>query len=371
MTANPAWPEIKDALLHSQTAATCPDLITCVFYAKLHSLIHDIKDGILVNVIGFLYTIEFQKRGFPHAHIIFFLKPHAKLHTPEQVNSLMSSEFSVDNPELLELIKKSMVHGPYSAQNDKSSCIENSVCTKGFPKPFNERTFIMKDSYARTRHLNTGQIIRTGPNDKYWVNNSWVVCHSRYLIQKYRCHINVKSISSVKAVKYIYKYVYKGHGHTTMQFDTAHNEINHYLDACYISSCEANWCLYFFEVQDHQPNVLHLAVHLPQQQPVVICPDRDTLQETLECHKNRDTTLTKWFTANAFHQNGVINNTLYHDFPNKMVWHKDTHVWTVRQRGFQIGRMYYAHPSFEECFYLCLLFTTVKGANSYEDLCTF
>jgi hypothetical protein len=75
MTANPAWPEIKDALLYNQSAAKCPDLITRVFHAKLHSLIHDIRDGILGDISGFLYTIEFQKRGLSHAHIIVFLKP--------------------------------------------------------------------------------------------------------------------------------------------------------------------------------------------------------------------------------------------------------------------------------------------------------
>ena len=83
------------------------------------------------------------------------------------------------------------------------------------------------------------------------------------LYSEYRCHINVESIASVKAVKYIYKYVYKGHDRTTMKFGTAQDEIKLYLDARYISSCEVNWHLYFFEVQDHQPSVLHLQVHLP------------------------------------------------------------------------------------------------------------
>src|SRR5882757_6906924 len=371
MTANSAWPEIKDALLYNQTAAEHPDLVTRVFHGKLRSLIQDIKNGVLGEISGFLYTIKFQKRGLPHAHIIVFLKPHAKLRTPEQIDSLMSSKFPMDNPELFELIKKFMVYGPCGNQNKKSPCMENGECTKGFPKSFSERTTITKDSYAKTRHLDTGQVIHTGPQNKYWVDNRWVVCHSKYLIWKYRCHINVESIASVKAVKYIYKYVYKGHDRTTMQFGTAHDKIKHYLDARYVSSCEANWCLYFFEVQDHQPSILRLAVHLPQQQAVVINPNRDTLQKALQRHENRDTTLTGWFKANAEHQDGVINNTLYQDFPNKMVWNKARHVWTVRQRSFQIGRMYYAHPSAGERFYLRLLLTIVKGATSYEDLRTF
>jgi hypothetical protein len=53
-----------------------------------------------------------------------------------------------------------------------------------------------------------------------------------------------------------------------------------------------------------------------------------------------------------------------------MVWHKDTHIWTVRQRGFQIGRMYYAHSSSAVHFYLRLLLSIVTGVTFYEDLRT-
>jgi hypothetical protein len=309
MTANPAWPEIKDALLHNQTATEHPDLITRVFHAKLHSLIKDIKDGVLGETLGHLYTIEFQKRGLPHAHIIVFLKPHAKLRTLEQIDSLISSELPMDDPQLLELIKQYMIHGPCGAKNKKAPYMVNDVCSKEFPKPFNEHTSITDDSYARTRCLNTGQTVQKG---RYQVDNRWVVCYSKFLIWKYRCHINVESIASVKAVKYIYKYVYKGHDRTTIKFDTAHDEIQHYLDAHYVSSCEANWHLYFFEVQDHYPSILRLQVHLPQQQSVVLNPNRDvTLQDILDRYEDRDTTLTGWFKANACYQNGIINNTLY------------------------------------------------------------
>jgi len=54
-----------------------------------------------------------------------------------------------------------------------------------------------------------------------------------------------------------------------------------------------------------------------------------------------------------------------------MRWHKDTYVWTIREKYFQIGRMYYAHPSSGERFYLRLLLTVVTGATSFEDLHTF
>src|SRR6266436_9307868 len=140
MTANPSWPEITDALLEGQTTSDRPDLVVCVFHAKLKSLIKDFRQGIMGDMAGYLYTIEYQKRGLPHAHIIIFLKPHAKLCTPNQIDSLMSSEFPVDHPDLLELIKTFMVHGPCGQYKHNSHCMQSGTCTKGFPKPFRDHT---------------------------------------------------------------------------------------------------------------------------------------------------------------------------------------------------------------------------------------
>ncbi len=40
----------------------------------------------------------------------------------------------------------------------------------------------------------------------------------------------------------------------------------------------------------------------------------------------------------------------------------------MRKRGFAIGRMYYAHPTSGEHYYLRMLLNYVKGATSYEHL---
>ena len=42
------------------------------------------------------------------------------------------------------------------------------------------------------------------------IDNRWIVPYNPYLCQKYDCHINVKICSSIRSVKYLYKYVYKG-----------------------------------------------------------------------------------------------------------------------------------------------------------------
>jgi hypothetical protein len=42
--------------------------------------------------------------------------------------------------------------------------------------------------------------------------------------------------------------------------------------------------------------------------------------------------------------------------------------WEPRKRGYTIGRVYFAHPSSGERYYLRMLLNTVRGATSWEDL---
>jgi hypothetical protein len=94
MTANPNWKEIKEALLPGQSTADRPDLVVRVFHAKVEELKADIfKNDYLGQTVARVWTIEFQKRGLPHIHMIIFLHPDSKLRTPEDVDTLLSAEF--------------------------------------------------------------------------------------------------------------------------------------------------------------------------------------------------------------------------------------------------------------------------------------
>ncbi|PCH39418.1 hypothetical protein WOLCODRAFT_85756, partial [Wolfiporia cocos MD-104 SS10] len=92
MMANPKWPEIQEAFLEldadednpgqpqrRQTTADHPDIVACVFHLKLQALIRLIKDGFFGELAGDVYTIEFQKWGLPHVHLLIFLKDLYKI----------------------------------------------------------------------------------------------------------------------------------------------------------------------------------------------------------------------------------------------------------------------------------------------------
>jgi hypothetical protein len=165
--------------------------------------------------------------------------------------------------------------------------------------------------------------------------------------------------------------VYKGHDRPTIQFGRSIDEIKLYLDVHYISSCKAMWCLYLFNMQEHIPTVVHLQVYLPNEQPIIYRAEEHLdIEAVLAEYAGHNTTLTAWFKANEAGNDG-IRNTLYQNFPSKMLWNTGSYRWTVRKERFAIGRMYHVHPTAGERFYLCLLLTKVKGATSWNDLRSF
>lgn len=93
VTCNPQWPEIKRALAPGQTSSDRPDLQSRVFKLKLEAILGDLlKNGYCGQAIAYMYVIEFQKRGLPHAHILIVLAANARPVTPEEVDALVCAE---------------------------------------------------------------------------------------------------------------------------------------------------------------------------------------------------------------------------------------------------------------------------------------
>ena len=156
-----------------------------------------------------------------------------------------------------------------------------------------------------------------------------------------------------------------------MQFGRSIAEIKLYLDVCYISSYEAMQHLYLFNIQKHIPTVVCLQVHLSNEQPIIYrAEEHPDIQAILAKYTGHDTTLTVQFKTNEAGNND-IRNTLYQNFPSKIVWNRGSYKWTIRKERFAIGRMYYVHPTVGKRFYLCILLTKVKGATSQIDFCSF
>jgi hypothetical protein len=53
----------------------------------------------------------------------------------------------------------------------------------------------------------------------HWLDNRWVVPCNPILLMRYNCHINVETCGSIKSIKNIYKYIYKGHDSSSFSIE--------------------------------------------------------------------------------------------------------------------------------------------------------
>lgn len=168
MTCSARWPEILRELAPGETVYDRPDLVSRVFEMKKKALLKDILDHrFLGRVVAHVYTIEFQKRGLPHMHLLIFFAEGNKLRTPDDINKLICAEWPDPNtqPMLFETIKSSMIHGPCGAINPSSQCMdaETRKCTKHYPKEFNNTTSMDGDGYPKYRRRDDGRSYNVGP----------------------------------------------------------------------------------------------------------------------------------------------------------------------------------------------------------------
>lgn len=219
-TCNPGWPEIVNNKGNHAVASDRPELVARVFHAKLKQLMSDITDNrVFGNVDAYVYTVEFQKRGLPHAHILIILSDGDKLLTAEDVDDVVCAELpdpaDENNQRLFTAVTSHMIHGPCGQLNRNSPCMAEGICLKKYPKAYSAETVYVSDGgYPTYRRPDNGiEALVRG----HRVGNEFVVAYNPYLLAKYDAHINVEVCSTVKSVKYLYKYVFKGHDMATVE----------------------------------------------------------------------------------------------------------------------------------------------------------
>ncbi|XP_071740607.1 uncharacterized protein [Rutidosis leptorrhynchoides] len=177
---------------------------------------------------GVLYTIEFQKRGLPHCHILLWL--HSATSTPitERLDNYISAELPDPrtDPAGYAVISATMMHGPRGKEKPRAPCMEAFTCKKKFSKKYNEKTFSDTD----------------GP------------------------HINVECCGSTTLIKYLFKYISNSTDRVAARIskpvgsgsqkapETSQSvdEIQNFIDARFICSHEACWRIFNFPIHNRE-----------------------------------------------------------------------------------------------------------------------
>jgi PIF1-like helicase/Helitron helicase-like domain at N-terminus len=375
MTCNPKWKEIVENLESWQKVEYRPDLVARVFNLKLKALLEDLTKKHVFGVdVAKIHVIEFQKRGLPHAHILVILSDEFKPKTEDLIDKMVSAEIPdpKTHPRLHAIVMKNMIHGPCGSVNPSSPCMKAKECTKKFPKMLNSKTIANRNGFPLYRRVNTGKSYKVG---KYSVDNKWVVPYNPYLLLKYNCHINTEICASIQSIKYLFKYIYKGHDCATIEVTRSdgtsvleHNEVERYIDSRYVSAPEGIWRIYEYRMHDQSHAVQKLSIHLPNEGPVYFEPGEEA--EAINNAEDRDDTLTAWFKLNQ--KDVSAHPYLYSEIPEHFTFVQKERIWKTRQKGHAtiIGRMYNVAVSQGELFYLRLLLLHVRGAKSFDEIKT-
>jgi len=194
-----------------------------------------------------------------------------------------------------------MVHNPCGPMNKNAVCMKDGKCSKNYPKQFCLKTSEI-GGYPSYRRRSPEQGGATEPRYKtvgdeileWTLDNTHIVPYNPTLLLHFDSHINVEVASSVVAVKYLYKYVYKGHDRVMFSVgkkkseeskqryqihvlyayvfflccSDQKDEIQEFTDARYVSAPEASWRIFDFDIQQRYPSVTRLVVHMPDLQQV-------------------------------------------------------------------------------------------------------
>ncbi len=85
---------------------------------------------------------------------------------------------------------------------------------KTIPRKFQSETVTNVNEYLIYQHKDMGRTILVHGVE---LDNCWVIPHNVYLLTKYDAHINIEVYNNIRGVKYLFKYVYKGHDRATIE----------------------------------------------------------------------------------------------------------------------------------------------------------
>ncbi len=133
--------------------------------------------------------------------------------------------------------------------------------------------------------------------------------------------------STIQAVKYLFKYVYKGHDCVTMVLQGPIDEMKQYINVHYVSPSEAIWRQFEFKLHAGLPPITRLQIHLPNEHRITFNANKP-LAEVITHVANYKTTLTEFFVINQ--TNELARHTFYQDMPKHFTWNVLQKKWKWR-----------------------------------------
>ncbi|GJW25506.1 putative PIF1 DNA helicase/replication protein A1-like protein [Tanacetum coccineum] len=226
-----------------------------------------------------------------------------------------------------------MMHGPCGAENPSYPCTADYKCTKKFPKQFNESTVIEDNGYGIYKRRNDGATVK---KSRINLHNDYVVPYNPGLL---------RVIATIDGEEV--------------------DEIKDYLNCRYLSSCEAAWRIYGFDIHYKTPSVERLPFHLKDEQQVIF-DATESIDYAVDKSSVNETKFESWMQLNQ--TDTFARSLLYVEIPRYFVWNQKQRVWTRRKQGKSLGRIHHVPPSWGEVYYLRAILNKVRGPMEWDDL---
>ena len=155
-----------------------------------------------------------------------------------------------------------------------------TIASNIFQKKYNNQIVLDEEDFSIYKRRNNGNTVT---KNGVKLDNAYVVPYSRNLLIKYQAHINVEFYNHSWSIKYLFKYINKGHDIVSaviekINVDSVHafksraievDEIKAYLDCRYILVSEACWRIFELAINCRDPSVERINFYLSDEQTIV------------------------------------------------------------------------------------------------------
>ncbi|GJU52849.1 hypothetical protein Tco_1226563 [Tanacetum coccineum] len=240
-----------------------------------------------------------------------------------QVTALQGQQGPVGGPAQLELPEEAAPQCYHSDAYQILGVLHK--CTKKFPKQFNESTVIEDSGYGIYKIRNDGATVKKSKTN-----------------------------------------LHNGPDKVTATIDGEEvDEIKDYLNCRSLSSCEAAWRIYGFDIHYRIPSVEQLPFHLKDEQHVIF-DATESIDYAVDKSSVNETKYESWMQLNQ--TNTFARSLLYVEIPRYFVWNQKQRVWIWRKQGKSLGRIHHVPPSWGELYYLRAIPNKVRGPMEWDDL---
>ena len=267
MTCNPNWPEVRALLDPNITLdlkhPSHQTFLARVFVFKRKQLIARLKERDYLfpghcGVDWIVYSTEWQKGDYPHAHIAVRLKIDTEripMNTQLYQISLMDQVVSAclpdeDAPHYHQVI--AFMQHPSECKSclrEKTKGCGVKTCRFYFPKP------VCAESRIDARGF---PVYRRREGDERIVPHNWK------LLVEFQCHINAEWTFNSRHLAYVYGYMCKGADIAGVRIQDQVNEIASFRKARVLTVAEACYRILGFNVNFREPAVVVCPIYLPR-----------------------------------------------------------------------------------------------------------